>query len=85
MVFALTASRCASNTTTRLTQTRWRSIMAQATRQNITKSIDMDFVARTVLVLVNGVVLDDQEQILAAAEALANECEIEMPDFGFAA
>jgi hypothetical protein len=45
----------------------------------------MDFIVRTVLVLVNGVAMDNREQILAAAKALATECEIEMPDFGFAA
>ncbi|WP_438277988.1 hypothetical protein [Nitrobacter sp.] len=59
--------------------------MSKDSRQNSTKTIDMDFVARTVLVLANGVVLDEKEQILAAAEALANECGIEVPDFGFAA
>jgi hypothetical protein len=59
--------------------------MAQATHQSITKTIDMDFIVRTVLVLVNGVAMDNREQILAAAKALATECEIEMPDFGFAA
>lgn len=59
--------------------------MAQAANQNITKPIDMDFVARTVMAMADGVLINDQEQILAAAEALANECGIEMPDFGFQA
>ncbi|WP_439925576.1 hypothetical protein [Nitrobacter sp. JJSN] len=59
--------------------------MAQAANQNNTKTIDMDFVARTVMTLADGVLINDQEQILAAAEAIANECGIQMPDFGFRA
>lgn len=59
--------------------------MAQATNQNISKPTDMDFVARTVMVLANGVLTNDQDQILASAQALADKCDIPMPDFGFAA
>lgn len=59
--------------------------MAQATNHVTTKSIDMDFVARTVLALANAVLVNDRERILGAAEMLANECGIELSDFGFAA
>jgi hypothetical protein len=45
----------------------------------------MNTVASQVLALATGVLLDDQEQILTAAEALANECGIKVPDFSFAA
>jgi hypothetical protein len=59
--------------------------MAQAAKQNTTKPIDMDFVARTVMAMADSVLINDKEQILTAAEGLANECGIELPDFGFAA
>ena len=59
--------------------------MAQATNQNITTPLDINTVASQVLTLATGVLLDDQEGILAAAEALANECGIELSDFGFSA
>jgi hypothetical protein len=59
--------------------------MAQATNQNISKTTDMDFVARTVMVLANGVLTNDQDQILASAQALADECDIPVPDFDFVA
>lgn len=59
--------------------------MAQATHHSTAKDIDMNTVASQVLSLAHGVLLDDREQILAAAEALTNECGIELSDFGFAA
>lgn len=59
--------------------------MAQATNHSTPKNIDMNTVASQVLLLATGVLLDDQEQILAAAEALASECGVELSDLGFVA
>ena len=59
--------------------------MAQAADHVTTKNIEMDFVASQVLALADGVLLGDQEQILAAAKALADECDIPMPEFCFVA
>ena len=59
--------------------------MAQATNQSTIKNICMNTVVSEVSALVTGVLLDDQEEIRAAAEALANECGIDLSDFGFVA
>lgn len=58
--------------------------MAQATNHSTAKDIDMNTVASQVLALAAGVLLDEKGQILAAAEALSNECGIDLSDFGFA-
>lgn len=59
--------------------------MAQAADDSTAKDIKMNTVTSQVLTLVTSVLLDDQKQILTAAEALANECGIELSGFGFVA
>jgi hypothetical protein len=58
--------------------------MSKAANHSTSKNINMNTVVSEVLSLAAGALLDDQEEIRAAAEALANECGINLSDFGFA-
>lgn len=43
------------------------------------KNVDIEFVCRAVLVLTNGVALNDKKQVRSATEALAKELGLKIP------